>query len=164
MIIRVEQRVRHSSSSVLTFFSVNEKRFTNNETVLKLWAGKDATKPFKKNHNERILRNYTQHVVGTLEGEDTGKGNGKEASKWSFWWKSEKTTTLGKVGDGVIKKIWIAEKRNGDDIKEVVERVEVVDKGKVSKDEELKLDEIEGNGSARSTAEVLGDQVESVGL
>jgi hypothetical protein len=164
MIIQVEQRVRLSFSTVLTFFSINENIFTNNETVLKLWAGKDATKPFKKNHNERTLRNYTQHVVGTLEGGDTGREIEKKPSKWGFWRRSEKTTTLGKVGDRVIKKIWIAEKRNGDGIKEVVERVEVVDKGKISKDEELKLDKIKGDGNARSTAEVLGDQVESVGL
>ena len=163
MIIRVEQRVCLSSSPVLPGFGVNEN-ITDNETVLKLWAGKDATKPFRKNHNERILRNYTQHVVGTLEGGDTGKANEKKATKWGFWRKSEKNKTLEKVGGGAIKKIQIAEERKGDGIKEVAEKVEVVDKGKELKSEELKLDKIMGYESAKSTSEVLGDQVESVGL
>jgi hypothetical protein len=164
MIIPVEQRVRLSSSPVLPGFSVNENSFTDNETVLKLWAGKDATKPFKKNHNKRILRSYTQHVVGPLESEDTGKANEKKASKWSFWRKSEKTTNLEKFGGGVIKKIQIAEERKRDGIKEAGKRVEVVEEAKELKDEELKLDKFKGNESARGTAKVLGDQMESMGL
>ena len=70
-----------------------------NYVVLKTVAGKDATKPFKKLHNERILKThqYKDLCIGILKEEGKGSAPQKEGGIWALlgWRKTDVTTSSG---------------------------------------------------------------------
>lgn len=55
--------------------------------VLKTVAGKDATKPFKKNHNERILTTEQYHhlCIGVLDENELGRKSSLRLSRVLSW-------------------------------------------------------------------------------
>lgn len=69
------------------------------DVVLKVVAGKDATKPFKKNHNDRILKNwqYKDLCIGKLAEDEAPEKQVGRFSRILSWRKVEKKVLEVKV-------------------------------------------------------------------
>lgn len=91
--------------------------------ILKVMAGKDATKPFNKNHNPRILKTwqYRDLCVGRLA-EDATLGTGKAPGRFSrmlSWKKGEKKVTEVEIN---VKEVRIEEEKPMETMVEDVEQ------------------------------------------
>jgi len=75
------------------------------QKILKAVAGKDATKPFKKNHNERILKNfqYKDLCIGVVAAETSSPAPSRLGRVFS--WGGKKKTVHVEVQEIKLSKV-----------------------------------------------------------